>query len=79
MREGAGEAAVFENEVPPALALRLLSVRSFDSGGMMVDADVTPGETLEPLIERLFANEKAAYLHVHNAKRGCFAARVDRT
>ncbi|HEX3058652.1 MAG TPA: DUF1203 domain-containing protein [Usitatibacter sp.] len=28
--------------------------------------------------ERLLANRGAAYLHVHNAKRGCYAARVER-
>lgn len=78
VREGAGEEATFENEVPPYLALRLLSVRAFDKAGMMVDADVTAGDELEPVIERMLANHRAAYLHLHNAKPGCFAARVDR-
>jgi hypothetical protein len=47
-------------------------------GGMMIDADIVEGEALESLIERFFADRNAAYLHVHNAKRGCFAARVER-
>jgi hypothetical protein len=78
VREGAAREAVFENEVPPYLALRLLSVRAFDEQGMMVDCDVAPGEKLEPLIDRMFADDRAAYLHVHNARPGCFAARIDR-
>ncbi|PWG01667.1 DUF1203 domain-containing protein [Sphingosinicella humi] len=78
VREGARVEAVFENEVPPLLSERLLSVRAFDADGMMVDADCLQGSELEPAIERLFGDSRTAYLHVHNAKRGCFAARVDR-
>ena len=64
--------------IPEQLAIRLLSVRAFDGDGMMIDADVVEGTGLEPLIERMFADGRVAYLHVHNARRGCFAARVDR-
>ncbi len=78
VREGASEEAVFENHVPPYLSIRLLSVRAFDEAGMMVDCDVTPGDALAPLIDRMLADDRAAYLHVHNARPGCFAARVDR-
>jgi hypothetical protein len=45
---------------------------------MMTDAEVVEGTALEPLIESMFADPAVAFLHVHNAKRGCFAARVDR-
>jgi len=78
VREGAEVPARFENAVPGPLAIRLLSVRAFDAAGMMTDADVIEGRDLEPLIARMFADSAVAYLHVHNAKRGCFAARVDR-
>ncbi|WP_130618563.1 DUF1203 domain-containing protein [Dyella amyloliquefaciens] len=66
------------DEVPDQLRRRLLSVRSFDERGMLCDADVVQGTALEPLIERLFADEQAAYLHIHMARPGCYAARVDR-
>jgi len=66
------------DEVPDQLRRRLLSVRGFDRRGMLLDADVAQGTELESLIERLFANEAVAYLHVHNARPGCYAARVDR-
>ncbi|WP_342250998.1 DUF1203 domain-containing protein [Sphingomonas sp. OTU376] len=78
VREGAEVPARFENRMPEPLAIRLLSVRAFDGAGMMTDADVVEGNALEPLIARMFADPAVDYLHVHNAKRGCFAARVDR-
>lgn len=65
-------------EVPVQLRKRLLSVRAFDHGGMMVDADVTDGKALEAQIARFFANETVSYLHLHYARPGCYAARVDR-
>lgn len=67
------------NEVPSALRVRAaLSVRAFDEAGMMLDAEVVAGAELEPAIERLLAIPGAAYLHAHNAGRGCYAARIDR-
>ena len=65
-------------EVPEQLRKRLLSVRAFDAHGMMVDADVTDGRALEAQIDRFFADERVAYLHLHYARPGCYAARVDR-
>jgi hypothetical protein len=79
VRDGATRAARFENEVPEQLAIRTLSVRAYDADGMMTDADLTEGRDLPVLIERLFADPAVAWLHAHNAKRGCFAARIDRT
>lgn len=65
-------------EIPEQLRKRLLSVRAFDASGMMVDADVIEGRLLEELIGRLFANDSVAYIHLHFARPGCYAARVDR-
>jgi hypothetical protein len=45
---------------------------------MMVGADVVDGELLEFAITRLLADPAVDYLHLHNAKPGCYAARVDR-
>jgi hypothetical protein len=64
--------------VPDALRQRLLSVRAFDEAGMLLAADVVDGRELEGAIDRLFTDAKAAYLHVHFARPGCYAARVDR-
>lgn len=78
VRENATESASFENEIPEYLQIRQLSVRSFDASGMMVNADTCAGGDLESVIERLFTDDSADYLHVHNAARGCYLARVNR-
>lgn len=78
VREWASEAKLEKNEIPEQLRQRLLSVRAFDCSGMMIDADVVDGQRLETLIVKMFANESVSYLHLHNAKRGCYAALVER-
>jgi hypothetical protein len=45
---------------------------------MMIGFELVEGEKLESAIERLLADPRAAYLHVHFAAPGCYAARVDR-
>ena len=65
-------------KVPEQLRLRTLAVRAFDADAMMVSFELVAGRDLEAAIERLFANRAAAYLHVHFAAPGCYAARVDR-
>jgi len=78
VRDNAVEARPKMNEVPEVLRRRLLSLRAYDSIGMMRQADVVEGKDAVPLIERMLSDPKVAYLHVHNAKPGCFAARIDR-
>jgi hypothetical protein len=75
-----GEQRTFDkvNVVPDAMRRRLLSLRAFDAQGMMVDADVVEGERVEPLIERLLGDARTSYVHAHYARRGCFAARIER-
>lgn len=64
--------------IPPALAMRLLSVRGFDAEGMMLAADVVEGAQAASVIERFFADPDVTFIHAHNAKRGCFAAAITR-
>lgn len=79
VEEGAREAAEFIDEIPPALERRLLSLRAFDADGMMSAALlVQPGEA-DAGIRQLFEAPETAYIHAHNAVRGCFAARVERS
>jgi hypothetical protein len=66
-------------QVPEQLRKRTLAVRAFDSDGMMVERELVEGTELEVSIERLLALPSTAYLHVHFAAPGCYAARVDRT
>ena len=78
VREGDGPRFDKVNEVPPALRPRTLSLRAFAADHMMIDADLVEGTEVEGLIERLLANPKVAYVQAHFAKRGCFAARIER-
>jgi len=78
VKDGAVEAKLRPDRIPDQLRRRLLSVRAFDDEGMMIDADIVEGRELERVVEPMLANPSAAYLHVHNAKRGCYAARIDR-
>jgi len=44
----------------------------------MLGCELVDGRDLEPAIERLLGLPQAAYLHIHFAAPGCYAARVDR-
>lgn len=79
VREAAEEALLPPDTVPELLRLRMLSVRAFDQDDLMVGAEVVDGRELEGVIERLLADRGVAYLHVHFARPGCYACRVDRT
>jgi hypothetical protein len=78
VREYAEEYRPVVNEIPAVLGTRLLSVRAFDASGMMVDAEVVAGGVAARLIEQQLGSPKVAYLHLHNAKPGCYAAQVVR-
>jgi Protein of unknown function (DUF1203) len=78
VREGVRETASIVNHVPAQQRTRLLSVRAYDSDGIMVDADVMEGTELEVAIQRMFARDDVAFLHAHNARRGCYSCRIDR-
>ena len=78
VREGATRAYDAVDEVPDVLRRRLLSVRAFDEEAMMTNADVVDGIHLKGWIARNFEDPRVAFIDVHNAKAGCFAARVQR-
>lgn len=79
VREAAlsGGATEFHDELPPSFPRRLLSLRAYDAQGMMRDADVVEGVDAAPHLQRLLDLPGVAYLHVHNARPGCYACRVD--
>jgi hypothetical protein len=78
VRQDATQAHPAPGEVPEMLRRRLLSVRAFDEAGMLLDADVVEGRGVEPVLDRLLAGPSTAYVHIHFARPGCYAARVDR-
>lgn len=66
------------DEIPETIRRRLLSVRAYDAAGMMLGANVAEGRDLAATIQTHFGDAQVAYLHLHNAARGCYACRVER-
>lgn len=66
------------NEVPAMIRSRLLSIRGYDSAGMMLISEVLGGSELEEHLWRFFADPQVEYIHIHNARPGCYNCRVDR-
>ena len=67
------------NEAPVSLAVRpYISLRAFDTEGMMLDADVAPGSDLKAPIERPLSVPGVAYIQAHYAGRDCDAAHIAR-
>jgi Protein of unknown function (DUF1203) len=76
--EGEEEAAEYVDQVPPVFEKRVLSLRGFNSEGMMADAVLSqPGEA-DTGIRKLFENPDIVSIHAHNATRGCFSAKIER-
>jgi len=78
VRENAEQAFPDIGTVPEALETRLISIRAFDDKHYLVAADVVEGSRLSESIPAMLQDSGIAYLHLHNAKPGCFAARVTR-
>lgn len=78
VREGADRALDLVGALPAPLLVRPISLRAFSADGVMRDADLAEGLMLEPLIVHFLADPAVAYLHAHYARRGCYAARIER-
>ena len=78
VRENVEQAFPDAGTIPEALERRLISIRAFDDKHHMVDADVVDGPRLSASISTILENPGVAYVHLHNARQGCFIARVTR-
>ena len=78
VRVGASRKAAAPGEVPEYVRKRQISVRAYDARHMMIDAEVCAGAAVADEIERQFADPAVSYIHLHNAKRGCFSCLVRR-
>jgi Protein of unknown function (DUF1203) len=65
-------------EAPEYVTRRLISVRAYDSAHRMLNAEVCDGIHVAAEIQRQFRDKRIAYIHLHNAKPGCFSCRVIR-
>ena len=79
VRRGAARAVLAPGAIPPYVTRRVMSVRAYDAGDMMVDAAVCEGAEAREIIEGMLADPAVSFIHLHNAKRGCFSCRVERT
>ena len=79
VREGAYTRFDEGGQIPDVLRRRIISLRAFDCGHDMVDADCVAGDQLPTVIEQMLARAEIAYLHAHFAKRGCYAALIERS
>lgn len=78
VREDAIEADLRVGEIPELVSSRTMSLRAYDKNGMMIDGLVVPGAEIKGYIEKLFADPKIEYLHLHNAGAGCYSCKVER-
>lgn len=78
VREAAAQAHPAPGEIPELLRSRLLSLRAYDAQGMMRAAEVVPGTALEAGIAALLADAGVDTIHLHFARPGCYACRVER-
>jgi hypothetical protein len=66
------------NEIPIMLHHRLLSIRCYSKDAMMVFADVSEGKFLKEKLHEILEDLNIEYIHLHNAKPGCFSCAVKR-
>lgn len=78
VRVGAQQSTRAPGEIPPYVSRRQICVRAYDAHHMMVGAEVCAGAAAATEILRQFSDPQVSYIHLHNAKRGCFSCRVER-
>ncbi|TFZ07595.1 DUF1203 domain-containing protein [Ramlibacter humi] len=78
VRRGVPLADLAPGELPPYVTKRVISLRAYDDAHMIVDASVAEGADIGREIRRLLGRADTAYLHLHNAKRGCYSCKAVR-
>ncbi len=68
----------YRGELAPMMRDRLLSLRAYDGNAFITDAEVAEGAEVFRVIERFLADPQVAHVDAHFARRGCFAARIER-
>ena len=78
VKVGARARTMAAGEIPESVLRRQISLRAYDADDFIVDAEVCEGAQVGAEIERLLADPRVGYLHLHNAKRGCYSCLVRR-
>jgi hypothetical protein len=78
VRKAAVQANIEPGVIPDYVGIRLMSVRAYDEAHLMTDAMVCAGSEAASAIQKMFSANEVAYIHLHNANRGCFSCTVNR-
>ena len=78
VRRGATQQRLPVGTLSGYVTRRLMSVRAYDAAHAIVAASVCEGAVAEQELQRYFGDAQVAYIHLHNATRGCFACEVIR-
>jgi hypothetical protein len=78
VRRDARRRVLAPGDVPPYVAERLISLRAYDAAHLMVDAEVREGGAVAAWLEAAFRRGEIAYVHLHNARRGCYSCLAER-
>ncbi|MGY3038986.1 hypothetical protein ACVWWQ_000573 [Rhodanobacter sp. TND4EL1] len=78
IRRGATRRVLAVNEVPSYVTRRLISLRAYDQTDMMIGASVCEGHATAVELQQCFDNPAVAYVHLHNARQGCFSCIAER-
>ena len=79
VREGASESgANIATKCPTSLLRACCRCARFGTDDMLMAGEVIEGTELDPLLRAWLADPATGFIHVHNAKPGCFAAEVRR-
>ncbi len=78
IRKNAIEATLVMNEIPKMLLHRQLSLRCYNKEGIMIHASVVEGKIIAETLQGLFTSNEITYVHIHNAKPGCYNCLAER-
>jgi hypothetical protein len=78
VKYGARRAVLAPGVIPPYVSSRLISIRAYDARHHITEAVVSKGPRVGADLEHLFSNPAVAYIHLHNANRGCFSCLAER-
>lgn len=73
VRKGSQLKRLLPDEVPPYVSRRQISLRAYDADHSIIAAEVVEGVEVAKHLTALFENSRIRYVHLHNAKRGCFS------
>jgi hypothetical protein len=78
IRQGAIQASPPPGVIPDCVARRVISLRAYNDAHMMVSASVCLGNDVASQLIEQFENLEVSYIHLHNAKQGCFSCLANR-